>query len=84
MTAALAAEGHFVCGKEFPQRLKPIGGARVMYELKLVPFIPLQPDYAVKSIARIITPQRKISTAVIIALVRPLCAAAVATLAACQ
>jgi hypothetical protein len=37
--AALAAEGRFLSWKEFPQRLKPIQVVRVMYELKLVPFI---------------------------------------------
>jgi hypothetical protein len=36
--AALAAEGTFSFLKEFSQRLKPIGVARSMYELKLVPF----------------------------------------------
>jgi hypothetical protein len=37
---ALATEGHSLSWKEFPQRLKPIKVARVMYELKLVPFTP--------------------------------------------
>jgi hypothetical protein len=36
--AALAAEGRSFFRKKFPQRLKPVEVARVMYELKLVPF----------------------------------------------
>jgi hypothetical protein len=40
--AALASEGRSLSWKDFPQRLKPIHIARVMYELKLVPFIPYQ------------------------------------------
>ena len=37
---ALAAEGGFLFRKTVPQGLKPIEIVRVMYELKLVPFIP--------------------------------------------
>jgi hypothetical protein len=40
--AALAPEGRFLSRREFPQRLKPIEVVRVMYELKLVPFISLK------------------------------------------
>jgi hypothetical protein len=35
-------EGRSFSWKASPQRLKPIEVARVMYELKLVPFIPLK------------------------------------------